>query len=95
MGEYSVMNNELAEALLAVVRSNGASAELRGRVAISLGPVLEQGDLDDFEDPDDMPVSEPTFHRIRETLREVFMDAEAPKETRRRVLEASVRAPED
>ena len=77
--EYSVINDELAEALLALVPSDAASAKLRGQAAISLGPVLEQGDLEEFEDPDDLPISEQTFHRIRQTLRKVFMDAGAPR----------------
>ena len=48
-----------------------------------------------FADPDDVPVAERTFHRIGESLRKLYMDAGVPEEVRRRILEASVRAPED
>ena len=42
-----------------------------------------------------MPISEQTFHRIQATLRQLYTDAGVPKQVRRRILEASVRAPED
>ena len=42
-----------------------------------------------------MPISEPTFRKIQERLRKLYLDAEVPKEVRRRILEASVRAPQD
>jgi hypothetical protein len=57
-----------------------------------LGPVLEQADTDGFDDPDDVPISEDTFHKIQETLHMLYFDAGIAKEVRRRILEASVRA---
>lgn len=94
-GEVAVIDDELAAALLAIVRAGDAPEELRGRAAISLGPILEMADLDGFDDDDALPISEPTFKTIQATLREVQKDDAAPKLVRRRCLEASVRAPDD
>ena len=69
--------------------------ELRAKAAISLGPVLEHADTDGFEYPDDVPITEQTFHRARESLRKLYADAGIPGEVRRRILEAAVRAPQD
>lgn len=94
-GDLVAMNDDLANDLLAIVRSPGEPEELRARAAISLGPVLEQADIDGFEDPDDLPpITEATFRNIQDTLRKLYSDDSIPKEVRRRILEASVRAPE-
>jgi len=68
---------------------------VRGRAVISLGPILEHADTQGFEDADDLPITEPAFHRLQESLRKLYRDANVPKEVRRRILEASVRAPQD
>jgi hypothetical protein len=68
--------------------------QLRSRAAISLGPVLEQADTDGFEDPEDVPITEPMFRTIQESLEKLYLDNNTPKEVRRRSLEASVRAPQ-
>lgn len=94
-GDFVVINDKLAEALLVVVGNDQGSEDLRGRAAIALGPVLEQAYLDDFEDPEDVPISEQTYHNIRETLHSLFMNPSIPKEVRRRILEAAVRSPQD
>lgn len=94
-GVFTVINEELVDALLFILQSSAESEELRGRAAISLGPVLEHADTDGFEDPDDVPISEDTFWKIQESLRRLYMDADVPKNIRRRILEASVRAPQD
>lgn len=94
-GDYTVINDELVDALLSVIQGDDESAELRGRAAISLGPVLEHADIDGFDDPDDVPISEDTFRKIQESLRRLYQDAAVPKNVRRRILEASVRAPQD
>jgi hypothetical protein len=94
-GDFAVINDELADALLSIVCSSHESEKLRGKTAISLGPALEYAYMDGFDDPDDVAISEQTFLRIQETLRKLYMDAEVPKEVRRRILEASVRAPQD
>ena len=93
-GDFTVINDELADALLMVVCSADEPNQLRARAAISLGPVLEQADTDVFEDPDDVPITEPTFRNIQDSMKKLYLDNSTPKEVRRRILEASVRAPE-
>ncbi len=92
-GDYVVVNDQLAEALMAIVRSNEESEQLRARAAISFGPVLETADIEEFDDPDEVPITEATFLKIQKTLHGVFMDTSTPKEVRRRVLEGAIRAP--
>ncbi len=94
-GDFTVINEELVDVLLSILRSSDASEELRGKAAISLGPVLEHADTDGFDDPDDVPIAESTFRMIQESLRRLYMDADVSKNVRRRILEASVRAPQD
>ena len=94
-GDFTVINDELVDALLSILRSGDRSEKVRGRAAISLGPVLERADTEGFEDADDLPITERTFHRIQESLRRLYMDANVPEEVRWRILEASVRAPQD
>lgn len=94
-GDFTVINDELADALLSILRSGDRPEEVRGGAAISLGPVLEHVDMEGFEDPDELPITERTFHRIQESLRTLYMDANVPRDVRRRILEASVRAPQD
>ena len=94
-GEFTVINDELVDALLSILRRDDKPEEARARAALALGPVLEQADTDGFEDADAVPIAEPTFHRIQASLRKLYMDATVPKDVRRRILEASVRAPQD
>ena len=94
-GDFTVINDELADALVSVLRSADTSEKIRGQAAISLGPVLEHVDTEGFEDAGDLSIAEPTFHRIQESLRQLYLDASVPGEARRRILEASVRAPQD
>jgi hypothetical protein len=94
-GDAVVINNQLADSLMAVIRNPGEPEPLRAMAAIALGPVLELADTDGFEDPDEVPISERTFRKIQELFRKVYSDTGVPKEVRRRILEASVRAPED
>jgi len=99
-GENVVMNDELAEALLAIVRNGAESEELRGTAAIALGPVLEQGDIeliDDegFDDPEDVPISLDEFRKLRDSLRELYLHETLPKYVRRHILEGSVRSPQE
>ena len=94
-GDFTVVNDELADALVSVLQRADTSEKIRGQAAISLGPVLEHVDTEGFEDADDCPITEPTFRRIQESLRRLYLDGKVPKEVRRRVLEASVRAPQD
>jgi hypothetical protein len=94
-GDFTVINNELAEALLAIVSSGTATAELRGIAAISLGPALEHADVMGFGDPDDILLSEEKTAWVQLTLHRLFTDADVPEEVRRRILEASVHATQD
>jgi len=93
-GDYVVINDDLADALLSILCNPRESNTLRRQAAISLGPALESADIDGFEDPDDVPITEPMFLKIRKTLQTLYMDTETPKQVRRPVLEASVRASE-
>jgi hypothetical protein len=90
-----VINDELADALLLILQSHGESEALRGSAAISLGPALEYADTEEFDDPEDVPITEDMFRRIQESLRKLYRDVNIPEDVRRRILEASVRAPED
>ncbi|MGA7314095.1 MAG: HEAT repeat domain-containing protein [Silvibacterium sp.] len=94
-GDSTVINDDLADALMAIIGHADEPEKLRARAAISLGAVLEQADTDGFEDPDDVPISERTFRDIQDTLHRLYLDNSNPKEVRRRILEASVRAPKD
>jgi hypothetical protein len=93
-GDFTVINDELANALLAIACKGDEPEDLRTRAVISLGPALESADIDGFEDPDYVPITEQTFNRIQKTLRKLYLDAQVPKEVRRCILEASVRAPQ-
>ncbi|HEY6341167.1 MAG TPA: HEAT repeat domain-containing protein [Bryobacteraceae bacterium] len=92
-GDLVVINDDLADTLLALVGNGGEPEQLRAQAAISLGPVLEQAEMDEFEDPDDVPITERTFRNIQDSLEKMYRDNRTPKEVRRRILEASVRAP--
>ena len=94
-GDGVVVNDELANALLAIVGNPGDPEELRGTAAISLGPALEHADTFGFEDPDDLLISEAAFVRIQQALRDPFQEEAVPQDVRRRILEASVRAPQE
>src|SRR2546429_3035123 len=46
-GDFTVVNDELVEALLAILRKSQESKQVRARAAISLGPILEYADTED------------------------------------------------
>jgi uncharacterized protein (UPF0147 family) len=94
-GDLTVMNDELADALTAIIRRPEEPEQLRAAAAIALGPVLEQSSTSEFEDPDDVPITHRTFRNIQDWLHKLHFDHSIPKEVRRRILEASVRAPEE
>ena len=94
-GDFTVINDALADALLSIVGSAAEPEELRAQAAISLGPALEQADIDEFDDPEAVPISEKTFRKIKQSLRQLFVDSGVPDLVRRSILEAAVRAPED
>lgn len=94
-GDMTVINDELAAALLALASNARQPEILRSEAVLSLGPVLEYADLEGFESPDDVPISEKTYVRIQQFLREVFMDADVSELLRRKALETSSRSPQD
>ncbi len=102
-GELSVINDDLARALLTILRSAAETEELRASAAISLGPALEYmddevisglGELNQLGELDDLPISEQSAHKIQEVLHTCYLDTDLPTLVRRRCLEASVRAPQ-
>ena len=80
--------------MVAILRRGDAPEAVRGQAAISLGPVLEHADTGGFEDADDPPTPERSFREIQESLHELYLDANVLSKVRRRILEASVRAPQ-
>jgi hypothetical protein len=94
-GDLTVINDELADVLTAIIRRPDEPEQLRAVAAIALGPVLEQAETDGFDDPDDVPITQRTFRNIQDCLHKLHFDNSIPKEVRRRILEASVRAPEE
>lgn len=95
-GQLTVMDDEVAEMLLAILGDSTESDQIRARAAIALGPALEDADTSEFDDEYAAPaITEQVFVRIRERLRAVYNDQNAPKQVRRRALEAAVRAPDD
>lgn len=93
-GDYVVVNDELAEALLSIACRDGAPVDLRCTAAMALGPALESEDLRDPEDPEDGLLSERMFRRIQSLLRRNYLTEHMSRDVRRRSLEASVRAPQ-
>jgi hypothetical protein len=94
-GDFTVINDALSDVLMGIVNGADQPEELRAAAAISLGPVLEHADTSGFEDPDDAPITEHTFHRIQLALHQRYLDDSVPWKVRRRILEASVRSPQD
>ena len=94
-GDSTVINDELVDALLAILLSDKDSDSLRSKTAISLGTALEYAYIDGFEDAEDVPISENKFHEIQESLYRLYINTDLPQKVRRRILEASVRAPQD
>ena len=90
-----VMNDDLASALLGIMRDPAEAETIRGAAAIALGPTLEELEWDTFDELEGPPVSEGIARVIRDGLREVYLDAGVPKLVRRRALEASVRGEAD
>src|SRR5215510_5812998 len=82
-GDFTVVNDELAEALLAIVQCGDETEALRETAALSLGVTLEHADTMGFEDADDILISEATFQRLQQSLHHLFRDAEVPPSVRR------------
>lgn len=93
-GDLIVMNDDLAEELLRILRSPDESEELRGGAAISFGAALEEANMEGYDGLEAPVVTEPMLERAKAALRDSYQDPGSPKEVRRMALEASVRAPE-
>lgn len=94
-GDFVVIDDQIAEALLAIVCSSDEDERLRDRAVISLGPALEHADTFEFDDPEYIVLSKEVFHTIQAALRKLYLDPKVPKNVRRRILEASIRAPQE
>jgi hypothetical protein len=92
-GDYTVLNDAISEALLDIVRDDNEPQDLRSTAVISLGPALEHADMMEFEDEDDILITQEMFSRILENLNQLFAREDLPQDLRRRILEAAVRAP--
>ncbi len=73
-GDYTNMNDALADALLAVTGSADESDELRGAAVIALGSALEHAYMMGFEDEDDIQLTETGFHQVLNALHHIFLD---------------------
>jgi len=93
-GESTVVNDELARALLSVAQNDKEDGEVRGAALIALGPALEQADMMGFEEEDYIVISEDVFRMLQTSLQKLYMNPDLPKDIRRAVLEAAVRAPQ-
>jgi len=91
-GEFVVADEEMADALLTLVVDGTEDPELRGRAAISLGPLLEDADQNLPEFPEDIEISPETFERIKKVLHDLYTQEGTPTFVRRMTLEAAVRA---
>ena len=93
-GDCVVINDALAEVLLTIVKNGQETVPLRSQAAISLGPALDYADTMEFDDEEDILISEEAFRRVKESLEVLYRDPTVPKDVRRGILEASVRAPQ-
>ncbi len=105
-GEPVVINDRLAEALMTIIQDGRESEEVRCQAVIALGVGLEGAYLDEVDLEDDFlaeintdeiveSLSSHLLIKIQEKLSRLYRDAEMPERVRRRILEASVRAPWD
>ena len=60
-----MLDGFLAHTLLAIVSDAAEPEKLRAKAAVSLGPVLEQAELEEFDDPDAVPVQGGYFSQDR------------------------------
>lgn len=103
-GDTTVIDDNLAKALLVILKNEAEDLELREQSAVALAPALEDALMasltegeDLGEDPElDLPLVAPEIlNDVRKTLESIYRNENAPEEIRRRSLEASVHAPED
>ena len=91
-----VCDEPMAELFLSLVQDQSEPDELRAAAAISLGPILEETDIEGFdEDLSEPPISRGTFELIGNIFRQLHHSRDTPKLVRRRILEAAVRGTAD
>lgn len=93
VSEPSVMNDKIAAYLIDIIKTSDEEEDLRCQAAISLGPALEYSDIMEFDNPEEIVISEELFNTIRQQLKNIYKDHSIPIEVKRCVLEAAVRAP--
>lgn len=94
-GEYTLINDELAEILLTIATNPDEDKGLRSTALISFGPAMEEADLCDWDMEDDCVISESTFEEIKEIARSLYEDETCDDDIRRAALEVSCRAPQE
>ena len=97
-GDLVVMNDEVAEALIAVVGDATEPDELRAQAAISFGPVLEQTDLDGFDEWEWATMGRPSPRRPSTRSAHCssrYTPIRPPPRSAAQSVEAAVRAPEE
>lgn len=94
-GDFTVVSDRIADVLMSIVQDMGEPEDIRGQAAISLGPALEYADEEGFDFAEDMLICEETFNRIQAFFYKLYLDASVPENVRRKVMEASIRAPQD
>ncbi len=94
-GDLVVFNDTLAKVLMTIVARDDEAEKLRAMAAISFGAAFEHAYLYEFDDPDDLVLSEELFKEIKVSFYKLYCDDNVPKEVKRHILEAEVRAPRD
>lgn len=93
-GESTIISDQVADVLLGILKSDRRSQDARAQAALAFGPALEEADTDGFEEPGAL-LTESKVGEIQDTLHRLYLDQRVSKEVRRRLLEASVRAPRE
>src|SRR5689334_9531115 len=73
-GDLVVMNDQLADSLMAIIGSPDEPEQLRATAAIALGPVLEQMETDVLDDPDEAPLTLGKFRGIQDLFQKLYFD---------------------
>jgi hypothetical protein len=94
-GDESAMNDEMAVLLLSLIGDENENESVRCNAAISLGPALEFAYIMEFDDPDDIVLTEETFLNVEKKMEAFYNDPDISDTVRRHVLEASVRSPKE
>jgi hypothetical protein len=95
-GNPVISNEEIADALLSILKSTSEKDDLRSTAALSLGIGLEEAALGDFDDPEDPPPFPASFvEKVQRAFHDLYLDPGIPADLRRSALEASVKSPQN